>query len=1586
MAGSKIKNTVQTEFVSKGAKGVEADTQRIGKAQTRLGQGSASAGRSFSAQANGLGGLVGVYAAAAANVFAISAAFAALNRAAQFETIITGTEQLAAAVGSSATIVVDRLKEVTQGQLSVVEAATQANLALSAGFNVDQIGELGEVANKASKALGRNLTDAFQRITRGAIKLEPELLDEIGIFTRIEPAVEAYARQLGKAVSQLTQFERRQAFVNQVIKDGQSAFQDVDVSGASTQKTFERLVANFTDLALVVGKFVADTLEPFAAFLDKNLGNRLILLGGIATIVFQRFGQAIGGFAVTAVGALGTKLEKLAEGFAKAGSSAKALVKQQAAIDFTGAGTFAGPRGAGSSVRQTIAAGPLTTAGALDIKEKAPIVMEAEKNLQKKINATKKEGEQLTAANNKRLQASVRRTDALNASLLLANNKLTTAGKGATALAKGLRLAGNAAVFLGNALGKAFKFLNFILIGFTTLQTVFSFFDIDIFETLRTLISGINKDAREAAKGMVVLANNTSLVEDKLVGLSEAQKKIAITQFSDSAGKSVGKLRGELKVLQRQLSELEKGWTFGQLFGFSSPEEVAADIAEVKAKVEGVKIALGDTDKVIQGSGSAISVLAALTKKSDETIAKSFDKGNKSIQLFGSTLVATLGNANIAIGTARDGIVTLNDEGLAKAGQGAAEASDKIKKLNEAIMAGDNLSAERASRDFGTITMLIEKAIKDAKGFPVVIAGLEKELKRVNEETGKLVGEFTTLDALSKKISKMFSGEFKFLDDRFLTGKVSAETGKVAVNEAEILKNRAQNFQSLKDQIAIEEGALIPNQLKINTLKDIESKLVKVSFASLLKQPPLQEKIRIAQEKALEALQDQVELQNMNNEALQNQIDRQTTLNALKDTAADKADSVKLAQAENDLAQSQADLAEKRLDSEIKLLQARQSNAKLSRDSALLDRQFTDAAATGAGTARVESARNQIAKMEERTLIRSERVAQLRIQVAKIERDVALESITRQTNQIKEDFENKRKDIEARREIVKLEAVQIVRKAANERAALEREEKIRKLQIDERKAGEAAQIQALKDRKTGAAEQRDIQNAQARNQKDQRDAQLNILLAQQMLLKEEIAFHNQVIRDKKGLLAEEAAKEAFTLSQDFRNIGTGIDGVSARQDKNIGLIRKQLTESGNILNSIINKNNLNFTKTKDNTDSEIARKEKSFEIAKKIDALNLQSYLNNLSGLQLTADKEIDIINQKLLGLDLEDEMVAKNVAIRLQALGIEEDKIRRIFELTKDKAQFEVSYQKTVNDAIISSASILKSQFVSGLMDLNKAFLDGTLNAKNFKEGLTNFLGDTVRKLQADFFQKTVAEPLSNFATDTLFGALGLTNEKGIDAVKLEAGNVPVVEKGNKGIVNSFANDAQSSLDGANKKTATLGNSFSAFLDFLVEKGRSAFSSIGKFLTDILSNISGSGGGGGIFSMFSNMFGGGGGGEILKGSIPTNLPPGIMGAASGGLIPHVRKMAAGGYAGGRDRVPALLEPGEFVMKRSAASNIGAGNLQAMNAGGMPNIKVQVKNEGTPQEATTATPRMDVDAIVIDIVTRDLRNNGPIRKSMRGGS
>ena len=105
---------------------------------------------------------------------------------------------------------------------------------------------------------------------------------------------------------------------------------------------------------------------------------------------------------------------------------------------------------------------------------------------------------------------------------------------------------------------------------------------------------------------------------------------------------------------------------------------------------------------------------------------------------------------------------------------------------------------------------------------------------------------------------------------------------------------------------------------------------------------------------------------------------------------------------------------------------------------------------------------------------------------------------------------------------------------------------------------------------------------------------------------------------------------------------------------------------------------------------------------------------------------------------------------------------------------------------------------------------------------------------------------------------------------------------------------------------------------------------------------------------------------------------------ASGGLV---RKMAAGGAVQSRDRVPALLEPGEFVMRRPAAKAIGGAALNQMNATGKnltpPNIQVNLNNQGAPKNVQAAAPRVQGDKIIIDMITRDLRNNGPIKKSLR---
>ena len=319
-------STARLKVSAEGTKGVASQlgqvgkaTERVGRAQTRLGQASAASGRQFAAQASGLGGLVAAYAGAAATVFALQAAFDALNKAARAETIIQGTKALALEIGQSGPRILKEIKSITQGQIELSEAAQNINIALSAGFNTEQISRLTKVSLGASRALGRNLTDALQRVVRGAAKLEPELLDELGIFTRIDPAVNKYAQRLGVAATTLTDFERRQAFVNAVITEGERKFSAIDVSSKSTQKSLEQLQTQIQELALQFGGLIANALLPLVSFFKDNVGNTLLLFGGILALVFGKAGEIVGNFAKNGI----NNITRFADSYADAAARSK---------------------------------------------------------------------------------------------------------------------------------------------------------------------------------------------------------------------------------------------------------------------------------------------------------------------------------------------------------------------------------------------------------------------------------------------------------------------------------------------------------------------------------------------------------------------------------------------------------------------------------------------------------------------------------------------------------------------------------------------------------------------------------------------------------------------------------------------------------------------------------------------------------------------------------------------------------------------------------------------------------------------------------------------------------------------------------------------------------------------------------------------------------------------------------------------------------------------------------------------------------------------------------------------------------------
>lgn len=237
--------------------------------------GTANSTRSFSKLAqtiNGGGGsVVGAYATLAANVFAITAAFNALNSAAQFQQVELGLQALGDRTGRTLSIAAKGLREVTNNAISTEQAMRSTAQVFSAGFNSEQLERLGKVATDTSFALGRSMTDSMDRLTRGVIKLEPELLDELGIMTRIGDATASYAIQLGKSESALTTTERRQAFYNAVMAEGELKFGDLSKAAGNT-KGLDQLAATFSDLSKQILNVINIAVLPLAQLFSNSPG------------------------------------------------------------------------------------------------------------------------------------------------------------------------------------------------------------------------------------------------------------------------------------------------------------------------------------------------------------------------------------------------------------------------------------------------------------------------------------------------------------------------------------------------------------------------------------------------------------------------------------------------------------------------------------------------------------------------------------------------------------------------------------------------------------------------------------------------------------------------------------------------------------------------------------------------------------------------------------------------------------------------------------------------------------------------------------------------------------------------------------------------------------------------------------------------------------------------------------------------------------------------------------------------------------------------------------------------------------------
>ena len=543
-----------------------------------LAQTSANGTKNFSKMAQGMtGGLVPAYAAFAAQIFALTAAFNFLKEAADLENLRKSQVAFAQSTGLALTTITNKLRESSKGMLGFKEASQAAAIGVAKGFSNAQLTEITEGALKASTALGRGFQDTFDRLLRGVSKAEPELLDELGITLRLETATKNYAESINKSRDSLTAAERSQAVFVETMRQLNNTFGDVEARGnpfVQLGKTFEDIQQNLTKRFLPILEGVANVINEnakaaagaftaLAALIIVNIsglgkgimdvfrvvGNQGKTVAKTIATPFQALGKIAGKGVETGLRKVIDQLEGAEDALRKAAKETASKVKTDAQSMVAG--------GAGSATLGKLAAGKEVTPQALGRLKKDL------KRVQKEIEETGKTSSKAFAGVSvdsiKKMRKSVDKMGKTSLTTGEKIKKIFAKGvvkaidasrkavelkrKAMDKLRSGATVAGNAFRKFGKIARAAFGFVGVILVLIKAVEK--------LAETPITVIDGFKKFLTTTLKMVQKVLNFlvsglNSLLDNSIVrrilGTKEGEKVVSDFTFADNIEETLNNL------------------------------------------------------------------------------------------------------------------------------------------------------------------------------------------------------------------------------------------------------------------------------------------------------------------------------------------------------------------------------------------------------------------------------------------------------------------------------------------------------------------------------------------------------------------------------------------------------------------------------------------------------------------------------------------------------------------------------------------------------------------------------------------------------------------------------------------------------------------------------------------------------------------------------------------------------------------------------------------------------------------------------------------------------------------------------------
>lgn len=221
------------------------------------------------------------YAEIAATVFSLSAAFNFLKDASNYSALIETQKLYARETGVNMAIIAKAIMNATDASVDLAHASQLASIGKTAGFNTEQIEKLAKVAKAAATILGRDVPESLDRAFRGVAKGEPEILDELGIFIRLDQAQLNYANKYNLKVQQLNTYQKTQATYMEAMAKAQQAYGEV--IDKATTNPFAQAQASFITSVKELTSTFTSYVAPFVSYLAANkdtLGAIALIFGG----------------------------------------------------------------------------------------------------------------------------------------------------------------------------------------------------------------------------------------------------------------------------------------------------------------------------------------------------------------------------------------------------------------------------------------------------------------------------------------------------------------------------------------------------------------------------------------------------------------------------------------------------------------------------------------------------------------------------------------------------------------------------------------------------------------------------------------------------------------------------------------------------------------------------------------------------------------------------------------------------------------------------------------------------------------------------------------------------------------------------------------------------------------------------------------------------------------------------------------------------------------------------------------------------------------------------------------------------------